>query len=277
MYIHRINYQLGCRKCKTIGVPEIVMIKSEKDETEFSRNKSRDKLLELMKDSFSKIPCNYCGATGNWNCFKIYINDNDNVNDQFMINIFKENGKIWGKPQDGMFSPAQLEISFMRIDEKIEEEQFNYYPSKPKGSAFIMVDFMNDEPYSRISVFDLDGITVEEVRQFIDAYTGKKSPKGVYPPLKAKLERAFEDLKKDNKNPLVIAHLKDKDEEVNIYLIAKDPNEEMYYGILENKFVTQRQITGIPLSNIKAMEVEEVPMIPFRAKPYIENGVKLQN
>jgi len=245
------------------------MLKSEKEDNEFTR----EELLEIM-DNFSEISCENCGTSGNWTCFKIYINDKDDVRDQFKINIFKENGKIWGKPDDGEYSPAQVEISIMLIRDKIEMELSNYHPSKPKGSAFIMVDFINDEPYSRISAFDLDGFTVEEVSKFIDAITGKKAPKGISAVLRTKLEAAFDDLKKDTKNPLVIAHLKDKDNEVNIYLIAKDPNEEMYYGIIENEFVPQKQIAGIPLSNIKAMEVEEVPMKPFRARQYVENGIK---
>ena len=37
---------------------------------------------------------------------------------------------------------------------------------------------------------------------------------------------------------------------------------------------SKRQIEGISLLDIKAMKVEELPMKPFRAKTYIENGIK---
>ncbi len=225
-------------------------------------------------DNFSEISCDNCGSTGNWTCFKIYINDNDDVREQLKINIFKEGGKIWGKFEDGMFTPVHIEISILLIRAKIDEEQSNNYPSKSKGTAFIMVDFLNDEPYNRISAFDLDGITIDEVHMFIDAITGKKVPKGISPALNTKLEAAYEDWKNGNTNPFVIAHLKDKDDKVNIYLIAKEPEEEIYFGIIENEVIPQRQITDILLSDIKAMEAEAIPMKPFRAEPYIENGIK---
>jgi len=95
--------------------------------------------------------------------------------------------------------------------------------------------------------------------------------------LNKKLENAFEDLKKDTSNPLVIAQLQSDDKEVNLYLVAKDPNENMYYGILENEFVEERQLAGIPESNIRAMEVKEIPMTPFWCKPYIEQNIKRHN
>lgn len=269
MYFNQIKYDLACRNCKSMRPTGMTMLQSDED----IEHMTREELIAEM-DNFQQIQCENCGEYGNWLVFKIQLNDNDEVRDQFKINIFKENNKIYGKPEDGYYSPAQIDIAFMKIRDKIEELEGHSYPSRPNGTAFIMVDFLNDEPYSRVSIFDLDGFSIEEVSGFVDALTGKKAPKGISRELKDKLENAFEDLKKDTKNPLVIAHLQSQDEEVDIYLIAKDPNEEMYYGIMENEFVPERQIAGIPLSNIKAMEVEEVPMRPFRAKAYIESGIK---
>jgi hypothetical protein len=140
------------------------MITSEKQDAEFSR----DELLETMRN-FSTLSCETCGTKGNWTCFKIYINNLDNVREQFKINIFKENGEIWGGAEEGMFSLAEIEMSIMLVQDRIKEESFSSYPSKLKGSAFIMVDFLIEEPYNRVSVFDLDGITVDEVSRFIDA------------------------------------------------------------------------------------------------------------
>jgi|TARA_B110000967_G_C18706588_1_gene470548 hypothetical protein len=92
--------------------------------------------------------------------------------------------------------------------------------------------------------------------------------------LNEKLENAFEDLKKDTPNPMVIAYLQNNDQEVNLYLVTKDPNENMNYGILENEFVDKHQLTGIPESNIRAIELKEIQMTPFRARKYIESGNK---
>lgn len=164
MYVHYIHYEIGCRECKTLRRPRATMITSEKQDTAFSR----DDLLETMHN-FSRLSCETCGKKGNWTCFKLYINDLDIVREQFKINIFKENGEIRGGSEEGMFSIAEIDMSIMHVRERIEEERFRSHPSKSNGSAFIMVDFLNEEPYIRVSVFDLDGITVDEVSRFIDA------------------------------------------------------------------------------------------------------------
>lgn len=96
---------------------------------------------------------------------------------------------------------------------------------------------------------------------------------GITKELDQKLEDAFENLKANIQNPLVISHLQSDDKEFNIYLIAKDPSTELYYGILETKFIDKRQIAGIPRSNILGIDIKEKPMIPFRAKSYLETGI----
>lgn len=89
----------------------------------------------------------------------------------------------------------------------------------------------------------------------------------------SKLEGAFDSLKADTKNPLIISLLKYPKVGEQIYLIAKDPNEETYYGIMEGQFVTEKQIFAIPVSNITCIEFAEVKIKPFRARPYLENGI----
>jgi uncharacterized protein (TIGR02145 family) len=91
--------------------------------------------------------------------------------------------------------------------------------------------------------------------------------------LKNRLEVAFESLREDTKNPLVIALLKYPKDGEQIYLIAKDPTEETYYGIMEGQFSSGKEIFAIPLSNITCVEFCEVSITPFRAKPYLDNGI----
>jgi uncharacterized protein (TIGR02145 family) len=91
--------------------------------------------------------------------------------------------------------------------------------------------------------------------------------------LKNRLQVAFESLKADTKNPLVIALLKHPKDGEQIYLIAKDPTEETYYGIMEGQFSSGKEIFAIPLSNITCIEFCEVSITPFRAKPYLDNGI----
>jgi hypothetical protein len=234
---------------------------------------SREALIAEM-DNFSGIPCENCGDTGNWLVFKIFLNENDEVRDQFKINIFKENGQIYGKPEDGYYSPAEIDIAFTRIREAIDSVKGQEYLSSTDGTAFIMVDFIKEEPYSRVSIFDLDGLSLEEVSGFMDAIVGDKKPNVISKTLKRSLEGYFEGLKANRDNSLVIAQLQNSEEGLNLYLIAKDPDSETYYGILDIGSDENKRIMAIPMSNIEAMEVREVSVTPFRVKSFIESGIK---
>ena len=90
--------------------------------------------------------------------------------------------------------------------------------------------------------------------------------------LKIRLENAFEALKTNIDNPWVIALIKYPIAGEQIYLVAKDPSEESYYGIPEGQYSDGKQIFEIPTSNITCIEFTEVKIKPFRAKPYIEYG-----
>jgi len=91
--------------------------------------------------------------------------------------------------------------------------------------------------------------------------------------LKSRLEVAFENFKADINNPWVISLLKHPMIGEQVYLIAKDPNEDTYYGIMEGQFAPNKDIYGIPESNITCVEFCEVKITPFRAKPYIKSGL----
>lgn len=168
MYFNQIHYDLACRGCKNIRPNGMTMLQSE----EPIERMSREAMITEM-DHFSATVCENCGQVGNWLVFKIHLNEDDEVSDQFKINIFKEKGRISGKPEDGFFSPAQIDIAFNRIRDKIKDLDIEEYTSTTKdGTAFIMVDFIKGEPYSRVSIFELDGFSLAEVSGFIDAITG---------------------------------------------------------------------------------------------------------
>ncbi len=92
--------------------------------------------------------------------------------------------------------------------------------------------------------------------------------------LKRKLEQNFSDFKNNPENPLIITMLQYREESERIYLIAKDPNESICYGIMEGKFINEKKIKPIPISEIIALEFKEKSINSFRAKKYIENGIK---
>lgn len=163
MNYHIITYELACKKCKKYSLPRTTILKTKEEDTEFSR----EKLLEVM-DYFSKSMCHNCDAVGNWICLKVYINDRDDIRTQLEVNIFKENTKLWGKPE-GVLNLLDISFGIDIILDNIRMMKPEPYPSKPKGTAFIILDFLKVEPYSRISVFELDGITLKEVSDFLIA------------------------------------------------------------------------------------------------------------
>lgn len=93
--------------------------------------------------------------------------------------------------------------------------------------------------------------------------------------LLAKLEKAYEHLKQNVHDPIIIVHLRSDGGEANVYLSAKDPERDMYYGIFETEFTDKRQMAGIPGNNLKGLGLKIIPITPFKAKPYIETGVKV--
>ncbi|MBO0593123.1 hypothetical protein I2486_17105 [Cellulophaga sp. E16_2] len=95
--------------------------------------------------------------------------------------------------------------------------------------------------------------------------------------LNRKLENAFDNLKNDVQNPLVISHLQSEDKEVDLYLVAKHPTADAYFGILETEFINKKEIAQLALENIIGLELKEIPMYPFSAKKYIENNIKAEN
>ena len=84
--------------------------------------------------------------------------------------------------------------------------------------------------------------------------------KTLSPQLIKKLESAFDNLKADIKNPLIIALIKYSKEGEQVYLIAKDPDKETYYGIMEGQFAGQKQICAIPVSNITYEKKKNEPL-----------------
>jgi len=66
--------------------------------------------------------------------------------------------------------------------------------------------------------------------------------------LKTKLEIAYQRLKDDNSNPTILSKFTDKKKDVNVYLIAKYPNEETYIRIVESS-ITKNEIAEFPIRN----------------------------
>ena len=96
----------------------------------------------------------------------------------------------------------------------------------------------------------------------------------VSPDLKDKLEKAFQAFKENRLGEMVIAELVNQEEELSLYLIAKDNASDRYYGIIESALNGPVPIFGISETGIEALDLIEVPMIPFKANRYLEYGTK---
>ena len=229
MYFNQIHYDLKCNSCKSERPNGMTTYQSDAD----IDYPSKEELITAM-ENFKQVQCETCENMGDWSVVNIDLSGNDEVQGQIRINILKENGLISGKPDEDYYPADQLDAVYMKIRGKIEEAKGQYLLSKSNGSAFFVVDLLNDEPHKRVSKFYINGLSIEEIKGFINTLTEKKGYKGISEELRLRLGNAFEDLKTNTLNPLVIAHLQSKDKATNFYVIAKVPDEELYYGIMEN-------------------------------------------
>ena len=92
--------------------------------------------------------------------------------------------------------------------------------------------------------------------------------------LNAELESAFTDFKKNRLKEKVIAQLVNKEDGISLYMLAKDPSSDRYYGILESPTSGSVPIFGISGSGIEVLNLTEVPMVPFKAIRYLADGTK---
>ena len=68
-----------------------------------------------------------------------------------------------------------------------------------------------------------------------------------------KLEKAYQHLKQNFHDPIIIVHLRSDVGEANVYLSAKDPDRDMYYGRFEIEFADKRQMADIPENNLNGL------------------------
>jgi hypothetical protein len=250
--------------------------------TIFTKNDPKESTkdeLENEMNSFTEIKCASCGEVGKWIINSLDFKGKVKVLKQFKLNIVKENHKTVGSPDDNylsaeIFSSEQLQEIYRKIRSSIIEFTGHYLPPKPNGKALFTVVVTDEAPYIRLSEHHSSGVSADELIQHIDHLSGIKTEKGISGELNKKLEIAFDDLKENQSNPLVIAHLQSKDRLINFYIIAKLPDSDIYYGIMENEFTEFKIIEGIPLVNFEPLNLIEVPVTPFRTQEYIVNGIK---
>lgn len=95
-----------------------------------------------------------------------------------------------------------------------------------------------------------------------------------------KLEEAFSFIIEEKKqkgvidNPLVISYLTNKDYSIKVYLIAKNPNDNIFYGLIDSNLLPmERIIAGIPANNLEGLGLYECAFRPFRLKRFIKENI----
>lgn len=268
MFANIIKYGLACKSCKNIRPNGLAVVESEYDFGKFSR----EELINEM-NSFKHISCENCKTVGFWLVFKIYAGEDD-VFKQLKLHIFKNNGKITGGILQDDFSPSQISVAFKNIRDKIEENFSSFFPSySVNGEGFILIDFLENEPYSRISIFDMQNITISELIVLMDYLQEYKTQKDISYELAKNLELAMDDILLGRKLK-AIAHLKNEIKKINIYLVAKDPNQDLFFGVIEDENDNSKKLQPIPLKTIREIDMSRIPMKKFDVSTYLKSGVK---
>lgn len=168
MNIHQIKYTIACRECKKIRPSGFTMLQSDN----IIESMTREELISEL-DYFEDFQCNYCGEIGNWLVFNIQLDDQNEIEKQLKINIFKKDGEISGGAESGYFSLADLRISTMKIIDEIKMFDKDSFKVSDNGSGFILVDILNKTPRYRVTIFNLDGISLTEAFSFINNLRGQ--------------------------------------------------------------------------------------------------------
>ena len=93
-----------------------------------------------------------------------------------------------------------------------------------------------------------------------------------------KLEHIFDTLTNISQieNSRILGHLRSNDGAVNIYLIAKFTDDDIFLAIVEHEFAIERQIQQISLAQIREMGLfSEILTKEFSTQIYIQTGNKI--
>ena len=87
---------------------------------------------------------------------------------QYTINLFKEDGKLFGAPVDGNFAPLTVDSAYEKVQNKLREIRYNNekLSEDSVGSAFFQMDFVNEEPFVKTS-FQSHGFSYNELVKMI--------------------------------------------------------------------------------------------------------------
>lgn len=266
MKLYLNECKLICRNCKTYSELVTGIFNREK----ITRSTSAQG-INMIFNIVENLLCGECLSKEDW-LFLDREGEEKLVRSQFKICIFKENKNFSYKASSGSLSAIEIYLAYDTIKKEIKKEKIKKQDLESDGNAFIMVDFLTEMPGSRIANFNYNGITIEEIENIINEASHSQPNEDLPESLIKNLENGLKDLLANRENPIILAHLQSRDKKMNVYLIAKKPNEESYYGIIEHPLVKERRISAFTQSTIENLQLIVENFAPFRAKKFIELG-----
>lgn len=95
--------------------------------------------------------------------------------------------------------------------------------------------------------------------------------------LREKLESVFYDFMDDYSTGMAIAKFEFiKGGNAVFYAVAKNPNEEMYYGVVEDESFDGPKLTGMDIESFKLFKFVQDDDLPFNVHKYIVLGKKAE-
>ncbi len=156
-----IYYTIACKSCRQISELSTFIID---DNQQFH---SREELLRAM-NHFEETQCPNCGRQGDFVVLKIWSDDFDDVRNQFLVFLHKDNGEMTGGPQNGEFTGWDLDSAWGAIWERMcDELKAKRLPASNYefGEVLIVVDLLNREPWTRVPVFEVHGFDFEDLQR----------------------------------------------------------------------------------------------------------------
>jgi hypothetical protein len=92
-----------------------------------------------------------------------------------------------------------------------------------------------------------------------------------------KLENVFEYFLANIDNPYIISVLQYKEVSHRVFLIAKDPKKDIYYGFTEGISTNDKEIMTYSSVFLTFNKFRELSIEPFLYKPYLEHGKLLKD
>ena len=136
--------------------------------------KTREELIPLL-DRFVEPTCHGCGKSDKWVVLKVDSCDDVEVWTQVRFTVIAEGQQLSGSLEStDNISRAMMGDLFDAVKEAFDNEKAVFVTdnniSSKRGAGFVAIDFLHEEPYTRVPVLQLINITRSAMMQTLRAY-----------------------------------------------------------------------------------------------------------